>query len=720
MNTDATTPRPPSPSAAASSPTQSPAVIDPSKLPNDIDVLKQMIVELLTGARRDRRAIAELQERLDALLRRGRPTEPIDPNQPLLFPELAQAEPAAPTPPAVETESNQPRKGKPHGRRRPARQLRREQRRYELPTLERLCPECGTLRDEIGVQSTEQYDYKPAEVFVVEHQRVKYACKCCEGHVAIAPKPPQPLDKALPGPGLLAQIIVDKYQDHIPLHRSEQRFERLGVKLPRSTMCDWMASAAELLMPLCQLLKHWVLQSKVLHTDDTTVPVRDETKNNHRYGRLWDYIGDQDHPGIVFDYTITHARDGPAEFLKTFKGFLQADAYGGYDGIYTGSHGAIVEVGCMAHAANKFKEADSTDPERVLAAKAWVRNFYDVEDEANAIIVKDKLTGAAAAAIRLRLRKEQSVPLLASLRQWLLEQKEQVLPKSPIAAAINYMLNQWEALHRYTTDGDLHIDNNISERTLKLIGMGRINWLFLGSDKGGQTAAVLFSFTATCKHLRIDTFAYLRDMFERLPTHPADRLDELLPHRWQLARQATASTPNALAQVTRMYPDAFRRKTATRVHHVPREIHRRCTTSPGNPPPHWRDVIHRTGRDCRTRSARAAAETKREGFVSAVPDANRQGDTRGDWRGQIQRPEKSRPPTVQCELLAFHFVAGVPKRFLDRAEHGVMGNRMPRPSGGGRPIFPEFLERDEFSSGMEDQTGRSHQHSPFVKVWKKP
>lgn len=547
MNTDATTPRPPSPSAAASSPTQSPAVIDPSKLPNDIDVLKQMIVELLTGARRDRRAIAELQERLDALLRRGRPTEPIDPNQPLLFPELAQAEPAAPTPPAVETESNQPRKGKPHGRRRPARQLRREQRRYELPTLERLCPECGTLRDEIGVQSTEQYDYKPAEVFVVEHQRVKYACKCCEGHVAIAPKPPQPLDKALPGPGLLAQIIVDKYQDHIPLHRTEQRFERLGVKLPRSTMCDWMASAAELLMPLWQLLKHWVLQSKVLHTDDTTVPVRDETKNNHRYGRLWDYIGDQDHPGIVFDYTITHARDGPAEFLKTFKGFLQADAYGGYDGIYTGSHGAIVEVGCMAHARNKFKEADSTDPERVLAAKAWVRKLYDVEDEANAIIVKDKLTGAAAAAIRLRLRKEQSVPLLASLRQWLLEQKEQVLPKSPIAAAINYMLNQWEALHRYTTDGDLHIDNNISERTLKLIGMGRINWLFLGSDKGGQTAAVLFSFTATCKHLRIDTFAYLRDMFERLPTHPADRLDELLPHRWQLARQATASTPNALA-----------------------------------------------------------------------------------------------------------------------------------------------------------------------------
>jgi hypothetical protein len=298
-------------------------------------------------------------------------------------------------------------------------------------------------------------------------------------------------------------------------------------------MCDWMASAAESLMPLWQLLKLWVLQSKVLHTDDTTVPVRDETKNNHRYGRLWDYIGDENHPGIVFDYTITHARDGPAEFLKNFKGFLQADAYGGYDGIYTGSNGAIVEVGCMAHARNKYSEADSTDPERVLAAKAWVRKLYDVEDEANALITRDKLCGADATALRLCLRKEKSVSLLASLRTWLLDQKEQVLPKSPIATAINYMLNQWDALNRYTTDGDLHIDNNISERTLKLIGMGRINWLFLGSDNGGKTAAVLFSFTATCKHLAIDTFAYLRDVLERLPTHPPATLHELLPHRWQ-------------------------------------------------------------------------------------------------------------------------------------------------------------------------------------------
>ena len=185
----------------------------------------------------------------------------------------------------------------------------------------------------------------------------------------------------------------------------------------------------------------------------------------------------------------------------------------------------------MGDARNKFTEAQGSDPERVLAAKAWVRRLYDVEDEAKKLSSTD----------RLQLRQEKSVPLLASLHRWLLEQKAQVLPKSPIAAAINYVLNQWEALNRYTTDGDLHIDNNISERTLKLIGMGRLNWLFVGSDNGGRTAAVLFTFTATCKHLGINAFEYLRDVFEHMPSHPAEQLEELLPDRWQALRTASGS-----------------------------------------------------------------------------------------------------------------------------------------------------------------------------------
>jgi len=537
MNTDVVTPgsaahtdAPPSPSA--------PLPLDTANLPDDPNILKQMIAELLRALRRERHDKAALEQRLHALLQRlyGPRPAPVNPGQGLLFPEAAALPEPPPLPPPEEKAT---RRGQcqPHGRRQPARQLRHDQRRYELTAAERLCPECGAERQEIGVDTTKQYDYKPAEVFVIEHQRVKYACKCCAGHVAVAPKPAQPVERGLPGAGLLAQILVDKYLDHLPLNRSEGRFARLGVTLPRSTMCDWMAACAVLLTPLWQCLKELVLQSKVLHTDDTTVPVRDETRNQHRYGRLWDYIGDAAHPGVVFDYTVTHARDGPATFLKDFRGFLQADAYGAYDGIYTGSAGTIIEVGCWAHARQKFAAADSTDPERVLAAKAWIRKLYDVEDEAKEL----------SPAERLRLRQDKSVPLLASFRRWLLVQQEQVLPKSPIAAAINYVLNQWQALERYTTDGDLDIDNNVSERMLKLIGMGRINWLFLGSDKGGETAAVLFSFTATCKHLGIDSFAYLRDVLERLPTHPAERLAELLPHRWQAARQAAASSSSGAA-----------------------------------------------------------------------------------------------------------------------------------------------------------------------------
>ena len=547
MSTDATPPLATAPQPQIVTPPPPPPV-DTSALPDDLGVCHQMIAELLRELRRTRRDKEALEQRLDALLRRlhGPRPGPVNPNQPLLFAEEAAPPPPPPPPPDGDEAKQTRRRGqsnKPHGRRRPAGDLRREPRRYELTEAERLCPECGAVRQEIGAEVTTQYDYKPAEVFVIEHQRVKYACKCCQGQVAIAPKPAQPIERGLPGPGLGAQIIVDKYQDHLPLYRSEARFARLGVTLPRSTMCDWMAAFAVLLTPLYLLLKREVLGSKVLHTDDTTVPVRDETRSSTRYGRLWVYIGDDHHPGVVFDYTPTHVRDGPATFLRDFKGYLQADAFSGYDGIYLGSGGTIMEVACWAHARNKSAEAQQTDPERALAIKAWVRKLYDVEDEAKAQIARLQLVGAEAAAVRWRLRQEKSVPLLTSLRQWLLAHQAQVLPKSPIAAAINYLLNQWEALLRYTTDGDLHIDNNISERTLKLIGIGRNNWLFVGSDQGGKTAAVLFSFTATCKHLKIDTFAYLRDVLQRLPTHPPDRLEELLPHRWQAARLAAPLTP---------------------------------------------------------------------------------------------------------------------------------------------------------------------------------
>src|SRR5271155_3089907 len=249
-------------------PTSPPPAVDTSSLPDDPAVLKQMIAELIRALRSERRDKEALQGRLDALLRRlyGPRPGPIDPNQPLLFAQSpAEEVPQPPPPPPSEDQSKQRgQTNKPHGRRRPARELRREERRYDLTVAERLCPACGHERREIGVETSKQYDYKPAEVFVIEHQRVKYACKCCEGEVVIAPKPAQPIDRGLPGPGLAAQIIVDKYQDHVPLYRSEARFQRLGGSLPRSTMCDWMAACAQLLLPLYRLLIEHGLQSKAL------------------------------------------------------------------------------------------------------------------------------------------------------------------------------------------------------------------------------------------------------------------------------------------------------------------------------------------------------------------------------------------------------------------------------------------------------------------------
>ena len=241
---------------------------------------------------------------------------------------------------------------------------------------------------------------------------------------------------------------------------------------------------------------------------------------------MWVYLGDREHPYTVFDYTPNHSRDGPARFLAGYSGYLQADAYGGYDGIYLGSAGRIVEVACWAHARRKFFDVRSSDPERGHAAIAWIRRLYDIEDAAKAMSDED----------RAAHRQEQARPLLTAFGQWLQEQRLSALPKSPIGQATAYALSNWEALCRYTNAGFLAIDNNAAERAIRPIALGRKNWLHLGSDHGGHTAAVLFSFTATCRRHDLDPFAYLRDVFTRLPALANDRLDELLPDRWQPVR----------------------------------------------------------------------------------------------------------------------------------------------------------------------------------------
>jgi transposase len=353
--------------------------------------------------------------------------------------------------------------------------------------------------------------------------------------VIAAPKPAMPIPKGLPGPGLLAHLIVSKYTDHLPLYRLERVYERQGLFLHRSTLCDWLAACAQLLRPLNDQMVSVVLQSRALHTDDTTVKMQELGTHLLSTARLWVYLGDAAHPYNVFDFTVNRKRDGPQQFLANYQGYLHADAFSGYDGLYLpdprSAQGRIIEVACNAHARRKFYEARGSDALGAHQALAYYRQLYELERAAKEFSDEQ----------RLQMRQDLAVPILGQFRQWLEAQRSEVLPKSPMGEAIGYALNNWAALVRYTEAGFLAIDNNLAEREMKRIAIGRKNWMTVGSPRGGQTAAVLFSFTSTCQRLGVEPWRYLRDLLERLPTHPAERLAELLPDEWARGQRAATA-----------------------------------------------------------------------------------------------------------------------------------------------------------------------------------
>jgi transposase len=586
-----------------------PPPIAAEHLPDDLATLKDMILELLATLQERNRDNEALRHRLELLLRRlyGPRSERVDPNQRSLFPEDApgQDKPAAAsTEPAAETTPR--RKCRPHGRRRLPEHLPRVLQHHTLSEAERLCSLCGGRRGEIGTEKSEQLDYKPASLFVIEHVVHKYACPCCSkgrrpasspeseatpdpapspqegeampeptptpepgtpsatpptestqtqepmpsatepaptppltGTVIAAAKPAAPIAKGLPGPGLLAHLIVSKYVDHLPLYRLEHIYERQGLFLPRSTLCDWLTACGQLLRPLYQTLVHRMLRSRALHTDDTPVKLQDPKTHLLSTARLWTYLGDQAHPFNVFDFTLNRRRDGPQQFLAGYQGYLHADAFSGYDGLYLPdprtTESRIIEVACNAHARRKFYEARTSDALRSHQALAYYRQLYALEGGARDL----------SDTQRLQMRQELSLPILEQFRVWIDRQRGEVLPKSPMAEALGYALNNWTALVRYTEAGFLAIDNNAAEREMKRIAIGRKNWLFVGSPQGGRTAAVLMSFASTCRRLNVEPWAYLQDVLTRLPATPTERLDELAPDQWQAAQQAKGATPSA-------------------------------------------------------------------------------------------------------------------------------------------------------------------------------
>jgi len=503
-------------------------------LPDDLALCHQLINELLLDKQKSQTLIEKLQHQMEQMLRYryGQRADRIDPQQLKLFVEQQLAQ-AAPQPEASAEKKVVVTRRVGHGRKPLPANLPRVIVEHDVPEAERICPKCGaTGCAHIGEETSEQLEYQPASLYVNLHVRHKYACinPGCDGTVLTAEKPSQPIEKGLPGPGLLAHVAVSKYGDHLPLNRQEGIFARHGLVIPRQTQCGWMMSVGELGRPLVRLMKERVLGSKVIHTDDTPVPVQDPKSTKTKEGRLWVYIGDARNPYIVYDYTPSHRRDGPENFLVGYKGYLQADAYRGYDRMYAPE--GIVEVACWAHARRKYVEAQSSDPQRSLTAVAWIKSIYEVEHEA-----REKNLSPAELCV---LRQLKSKPLLEKFGAWLREEQQKVLPKSPMGQAMAYTLSNWQALNRYLEDGELDPDNNAAERALRCIAVGRKNWLFAGSDRGGRAAAVLYSLIQTCKSLDIDPYGYLRDIFARIADHPMSRLSELLPDQWAAAQKTSA------------------------------------------------------------------------------------------------------------------------------------------------------------------------------------
>ena len=371
----------------------------------------------------------------------------------------------------------------------------------------------------MGEEVSEVLEYQPGELFVKKYVRVKYA-KPSGGGVLIGTLPVRPLDKAMAGEGLLAQILIDKYVDHLPLHRQMQRFERSGVKLAYATLTGWVTESAKLITPLYEALKKEVLKSNYLHVDETPIKVLDKEKSgtSHR-GYYWVYQNSLDKL-VVFDYQEGRGREGPIEILKDFTGYLQTDGYQVYD--YFEGRKDIRQLHCMAHARRKFSEEVENNPAIAEYALAEIQKLYAIERTA-------RETGLTAEEIKV-LRQQEAVPVLTSLGTWMKEQYVAVLPKSGIGEALAYAIKRWETLSRYTEDGTLNIDNNPVENSIRPVALGRKNYLFAGSHEAAARSGMLYSLLGTCKMHGIEPYNWLKKVLVQIPEWPVNQVHLLLPH----------------------------------------------------------------------------------------------------------------------------------------------------------------------------------------------
>ena len=496
----------------------------------------EALVESLQGV------IRQQQHQLDMLLRRvyGRSSEKIDPNQLLMQGLILETDenctPKAKDPivPVVTTKVVAHIR-RHHGRQKLPEHLKRVEHVMDVPAEDKICVTCNKELVHIGNDVTERLDYQPASLYVNSYVRPKYACgDCrCDGcGVKQHPTPEGPIERCSADAGLLAYIIREKFDYHMPLYRLEMKFYHQGVALSRQTMSDLTAGSALALVPIYDLMRKYIFEYGILGNDDTHTNLRDGPNKGIKTARMWATVGGENFKYTIYNFTTDHCKEGPLEFFKGYKGFFIADDYAGYKKLFkppteeeVTAH-IITHVACWAHARRYFRDALKTTPRAAAEVLVLITKLYAVEDAAKNMSPQDRFT----------VRLKESVPLLEMIKKKLEEHLPGHLPQSPMRQAINYTLSLWKELNNYLLDGRLPIDNNLCENAIRGIALGRKNWLFLGSENGGHTAAVLMSLCATCRKLNINTWAYLKDILQRIQSHPASRLDELLPDQWQIAK----------------------------------------------------------------------------------------------------------------------------------------------------------------------------------------
>jgi transposase len=446
--------------------------------------------------------------------------------------EASRAEHGTPSPTPTSVESN--REKKPVRRPLPA-HLPREV--WKILPKQEACPDCGGELKHLGEDVSEMLEYVVEHFKVIQQVRPKLACACCD-KIVQAEAASRPIARGMAGPGLLAHVLVSKYSDHLPLYRQEEIYAREGVELDRSTLADWVGGTSKLLGPLVEALRRQVMSAEKLHADDTPVPVLAPGNGKTKTGRLWTYVrddrpaGSATPPAVWFAYTPDRKGEHPKAHLKEFTGTLQADGYAGYDQVYEG--GRIQEAGCMAHVRRKFYDLHVAHNSPVAAeALERIGALYAIEKE---------IRGRSPAE-RREIRSVRSKPLMESLKGWLEEILGKLSKKSDTARAVRYALGRWEALLRFCDDGRIEIDNNAAERSLRAVVLGRKNFLFAGSDAGGERAAAIYSLIATAKLNNLNPEAYLRNVLSRIAEHPINRIEELLP--WNLAAESLEPSSRA-------------------------------------------------------------------------------------------------------------------------------------------------------------------------------